>query len=144
MANDNALTLEIISPEGEVFNDHVDSVSMPSHKGEITVLPHHAPLFTRLEEGEVKIKQNSKSTTVVISGGFLEIKENVIHILSDYAVRAESIEIAKAEERKRLAHEKLRQRLDNREFTKVNKDLRLSIVELKVAQRVRHRQRVEE
>lgn len=133
----NNFTLEIIAPEGDVFNDTVDSVSIPTYQGTITVLPHHVPLFTRLSEGEVDIKQAGKTTTIVIAGGFLEIKENSVHILSDYAIRAESIQIAKAEEKRRLAEDKLKNKLSNEEYTMADKDLKLSILELKVADKMR-------
>ncbi len=140
MAQDN-LTLEIISPEGLVFKGDVDSVSIPTDKGTITVLPHHVGLFTKLSEGEVIIKISDRETTIVIAGGFLEIKGNAVHILSDYAIRAESIEIAHAEERKRVAEEKKHTKLSNKEFIAADKDIRLSILELKVANKMRRHQR---
>lgn len=143
MAGDNLLLLEIISPEGLMFHDSVNSVSIPTYEGIITVLPHHAPLFTKLSEGEVEISQSGKKITIVISGGFLEVKAGSVHILSDYAVRAESIEIAHAEEKKRQAEEKLKQKLNNEEFTVADKDLKLSILELKVAHKIRKRTRIQ-
>lgn len=139
MAQNNTFLLELVSPEGIMFNDQVDYVSIPTYAGEITVLPHHTPLFTKLDEGEVKIKQGGKILTIVISGGFLEIKEGSAHILSDYAIRAESIEMAKAEEKKRLAEDKLKTKLSNEEFTMADKDLKMSILELKIAHKMRRR-----
>lgn len=139
---ENKFAFEIVSPTGIAFHGDVDSVSVPAEQGTITILPHHAPLFTKLAEGEVVIKEGGHVTTLVVAGGFLEVKENSAHLLSDYAVRAESIEMAKTEEKKRIAEEKLKQKLDNREFTKADKDLKMSILELKVAQKMRRKQRV--
>lgn len=141
MTKNNTFFLEIVSPQGTIFQDDVESVSLPTYSGIITVLPLHAPLFTKLLEGEAEIRKEGKETTIVIAGGFLEIKSNSAHVLSDYAVRAESIEVARAEEKKRQAEEKLKSKLDNEEFTIADKDLKLSILELKVAQKVRRRQR---
>ena len=138
MAQDDLL-LEIIAPEGQVFSDSVSSVSVPSFQGQITILPHHVPLFTKLAEGEVEIRDGAKTQTIVISGGFLEVKKNEVHLLCDYAIRAESIEIAKSLERKRGAEEKLKQKLSNKDFTIADKDLKLSILELKIADKVKHR-----
>lgn len=140
MASNN-FNLEIISPEGLVFQGTAAAVSIPTFSGVITVLPHHTPLFTKLSEGEIEIRDGSKSMTVVITGGFLEIKSNSVHILSDYAIKAESIEIAKSEEKKRQAEDRLKQKLSNEDFTLADKDLKLSILELKVAQKMRRRQR---
>src|SRR5688500_4332894 len=133
----NSINLEIIAPEGDVFTGEVDSVSIPTPQGLITVLPHHVPLFTKLAEGEVEIRQGGKTTTIIIAGGFLEVKSNSVHILSDYAIRAESIQIAKAEEKRRVAEDKLKNKLSNEEFTVADKDLKLSILELKVADKIK-------
>lgn len=135
------LNLEIVAPTGVIFEGEVTSVSIPTINGTITVLPHHVSLFAKLSEGEVVINKEGREQTIVISGGFLEIDNNSAHILSDYAIRAESIEQAKSEEKKRLSSDKLKQKLTNKEFTVADKDLRMSILELKVAQKVRHKQR---
>jgi F-type H+-transporting ATPase subunit epsilon len=135
------LNLEIVSPQGIIFQGDVTSVSLPTFNGTITVLPHHVPLFTKLAEGEIEIKSKDKVTSIVISGGFLEVDKNSARVLSDYAIRADSIQQAHAEERKRMAEEKLKQKLDNKDFTIADKDLKLSILELKVAEKVRRKQR---
>lgn len=137
MAKGNSFFLEIISPEGTIFQDDVLEASVPTLKGQITILPHHTSLFTKLNEGEILIKTEGKNTTIVINGGFLEIKNNSVQVLSDYAIRAESIEIAKAEERKRKAEETMKAKEGKKEFILAEKDLRKSILELKVAQKIR-------
>jgi len=136
----NNLSLEIVSPQGIIFGGNVDQVTLPTSNGAITVLPHHAALFTKLIEGEIEVVEQGKRTSFVIAGGFFEINNNKASILSDYAIRAESIEMAKSEEKKRQAEQKLREKLTNEEFTIADKDLKMSILELKVAQKVRRRQ----
>ncbi len=143
MAESNSFFLEIVSPLGIIFEGEADSVSIPTFDGRITVLANHAPLLAKLSEGEVELKQNKKNTTIVIAGGFLEVKNNSVYVLSDYAVRAESIEIAKSEAKKKQAEEKLKEKLDREDFAIADKDLRLSILELKVAQKIRRKQRLE-
>ncbi|PIT89412.1 MAG: ATP synthase F1 subunit epsilon [Candidatus Levybacteria bacterium CG10_big_fil_rev_8_21_14_0_10_36_7] len=142
MAKNNFL-LEIVSPEGIVYEESVEEVTLPTESGEIAILPHHAPIFTKLSEGEVVIKKDGKTTTIVIAGGFLELQNNNAHVLSDYAIRAESIQTAKAEEKKRLAESKLREKVEKAEFTTADKDLKRAILELKVAEKMRKRQRVQ-
>ena len=135
------LSLEIVSPQGIIFEGDIDQVTLPGVDGVITVLPHHTALFTKLAEGEIEVVEQGKRTSYVIAGGFFEINNNKASVLSDYAIRAESIEMAKSEEKKRQAEQKLREKLTNEEFTIVDKDLKMSILELKVAQKVRRRQR---
>ena len=138
----NSFRLEIVAPTGIIYDDEVSSVSVPTQNGIKTILPNNAPLFTKLFEGEVEIKRDSKDTTIIISGGFCEVKNNMVNILSDYAIRAESIQVAKSEEKKRQAEEKLKQKLDNEDFTIADKDLKLSILELKAVEKMRRRQRM--
>jgi len=130
----------MVSPQGIIFEGDIDQVTLPTSNGAITVLPHHAALFTKLIEGEIEVVQEGKRTSYVIAGGFFEINNNKASVLSDYAIRAESIEMAKSEEKKRQAEQKLREKLTNEEFTIADKDLKMSILELKVAQKVRRRQ----
>ena len=134
------LFLEMVSPQGIIFEGDIDQVTLPTSNGAITVLPHHAALFTKLIEGEIEVVEQGKRTSFVIAGGFFEINNNKASVLSDYAIRAESIEMAKSEEKKRQAEQKLREKLTNEEFTIADKDLKMSILELKVAQKVRRRQ----
>ncbi len=136
------LYLEIVSPQGIIFEGDTDQVTLPTVNGIITILPHHTSLFTKLSEGEIEVLTQGKRTSYVISGGFLEINKNKASVLSDYAVRAESIEQAASEEKKRQAEQKLHEKLTNEEFTTADKDLKISILELKVAQKARKRQRL--
>lgn len=137
MALSNTFSLEVVSPEGIIFQENIQETSVPTLKGQITILPHHAPLFTKLIEGEILITKEGKKISIAVMGGFLEIKNNSVQILSDYAIRAESIEIAKAEERKRKAQETIKSKEGKKEFIVAEKDLRKSILELKVAQKIR-------
>lgn len=136
------LFLEIVSPQGIVFEGNIEQVSLPTVNGVITVLPHHAALFTKLMEGEIELVQQGKGTSYIIAGGFFEINNNKGSVLSDYAIRAESIVEAKSEEKKRQAEQRLREKLTNEEFTIADKDLKMSILELKIAQKVKRRQRL--
>ncbi len=136
---DSKVNLEIIAPTGIVYQGQVSAVSIPTYQGQITVLPHHTALFTKLSEGEVVINPSGNEDTIVIAGGFAQVENNSVHILSDYAIRADSIKQAQVEEKKRMAEGKLKQQLTNREFTSADKDLKMSILELKVAQKMRKR-----
>lgn len=133
------LHLEIVSPEGIIFKEEVDEVSLPTPLGEITLLPHHAPLFTKVSDGEVKVKKNNKNIFFAVSGGFLEVSNNSVSLLSDYAVQAENIQIAKAEEAKNRAKKTLEEQREREDFVLIEKNLQRSILELKVAEKVRKR-----
>ncbi len=130
--------LSILSPEGQIFAETVDEVLLPTEKGEIAILAHHTPLFSKLTQGTVTIKKSGKLNMIAILGGFLEIKNGVVTILSDYAIKAENIEIAKANEAKKRAEEYLNNKQSTADLIMAEKELQKSLLELKVADKMKH------
>ena len=131
------LQLEIVTPDKVVLKDTVDEVVVPTISGEITILPNHTPLLTRMKEGELIIKKSQKVLYFAVLGGFLEVQNNNVNILADYAVRAEDIEVAKAKEAEERAKNAMKQKANLRDFAMAEGELRKAILELKVARRHR-------
>lgn len=129
------LQLEIITPLKSILKEEVDEIILPTETGEITILPNHVPLVTKIKPGEMIIKKGQKASFFAITGGFLEIIDNKVTILADYAVRAEDIEVAKAKEAEERAKQTMKEKGDKREFATAEADLRRAIVELHVARR---------
>lgn len=129
---------KILSPEGQVFSDSVDEVVLPTPTGEIAVLTHHVPLFSKLSEGVITIKKSGKKTIIAVLGGFLEVKSDTALVLSDYAIKAESIQTARASEAKKLAEEMLKSKQTTAELLMAEKKLQKSLLELKVADKMKH------
>ena len=132
--------LSILSPEGQIFSDMVDEVLLPTDKGEIAILPNHTPLFSKLDTGTLTIKKSGKANMIAILGGFLEIKDGVVTVLSDYAIKAENIEIAKEKKKKKRAEEFLTNKQSTADLIMAEKELQKSLLELKVADKIRHHQ----
>ena len=89
------MQLDIITPEKVVFQEEIDEVTVPTPNGQISILPHHINLVTKVVQGELIIKIKGNEELVALSGGFLEMNNNKITILSDYAIRADDIETEK-------------------------------------------------
>lgn len=133
----NTFLFEIITPDGIIFQEQVNEVRVPTPEGQITILPHHVPLYSKLGDGEAIIIQNGKETLMAVLGGIIEVEKEKTSIVSDYAIKAESIQIAKAEEAKMRAEEAIKNKEENENFIMEAKDLRKSILELKVGSRAR-------
>lgn len=132
--------LEIITPEKVIFDDEISELVAPTVEGQITILPHHVNLLTQLAPEELIIKSKGKDHYLAITGGFLQVQNNKITILSDYAVRAEHIEVEKAVEAQKRAEEilrKKREHISEEDFSLAQGEMRRSILELKVARRRR-------
>lgn len=130
--------LEIITPEKVVFSEEIDELIVPTVNGEIAILPHHVNFLTQLEPGEMTIKQKGKTQHLAVTGGFLQIANDKISLLSDYAVRSEEIDAKKALEARERAEKKMkeeREHMTEREYATIQADFRRAIAELKVVRR---------
>lgn len=134
-----SLLLEVITPEKVILKEEVDEIVVQTTTGEITILPNHEDLLTKLKEGEMLIKKHGKITYFALTGGFLEVSQNKVNILADYAIRAEDIEIAKAEEAKERAQKKLKEHQEEKEFIVADAELKKAILELRVARKIKTR-----
>ena len=121
------MRLEIITAERVVFADDVDLVQVPGIDGELGVLPHHAPLMTMIQPGELMISKDGEAQYLAISGGFLEVMANRVNILADAAERAEEID----EERAQAAIARAQERVTGRD---AELDLERALVQLRRAQ----------
>jgi F-type H+-transporting ATPase subunit epsilon len=127
------LALEVITPTKKVLAEEVDEITINTANGEISILPNHIDLLTKLVPGEMIIKTGSKVQSFAVTGGFLEISKNKVTILADYAVRAADIEVAKAKEAQERAEKIMKNKEENKEFVLAQAELRKALLELKVA-----------
>lgn len=138
--NVSNIKLDIVTAERVVFSDDVDVIVAPGIEGQLGVLPHHAPLMTILQPGELLIKKGGEEFSLAITGGFLEVRPDRVVILADAAERADEIDIARAEEAKRRAQEWLSRPMpDVDAAARAEAALRRALMRITVAQRRRKR-----
>ncbi len=76
----------VVTPEAEVFDDSVSSVVLPAHDGQMGVLHLHAPMMVQLGEGALQITPvNGAQQKLRIKGGFAQVKDNKLVVLTDEA-----------------------------------------------------------
>jgi F-type H+-transporting ATPase subunit epsilon len=92
------LTCVIVTPEHTAFDEAVDFVAVPLYDGELGILPGRAPLIGRLGYGELRIRQGGRTLHYYIDGGFVQVADNVVSILTNRAVLAERINAEAASE----------------------------------------------
>ena len=134
------LSVHVVTAEREVYTeDGVDEVVAPGIQGELTVLPHHAPLLTMIKPGIMRLVKGNDETDVAITGGFLEVKDDRVTILADAAERAEEIDEVRAEEARRRAERTLEEREDTAELVTAAAALQRSLLRLRAVERRRRR-----
>ncbi len=144
------LRIELITPDGPVFEGDADGISLPTPDGEITVLPHHIPLISIVVPGSITVRQGREEKLFAVSRGVIEVapstgsgQATTVRILADSADRAdelqeEAIERAKADAEK-LASER---RHDAAGFADATALLEKELARLQVVRRHRSKKRI--
>ncbi len=139
----SSLKLDIVTAERIVYSEDVDIVIAPGVEGQLGILPHHAPLMTILQAGELVVRRGTQEDTLAISGGFLEVRPDRVIILADHAERAEEIDVERAEAAKTRAEERLRDReVTGLDETRAEAALRRAVARLSVADKMKRRRKL--
>jgi F-type H+-transporting ATPase subunit epsilon len=127
------LTLDIVTQEKRLLTTEVKSITADTVEGEITILPGHVPLLTRLSEGLLRYTDEKGGEEVIaIFGGFLEVDEaGKLTVLADSAIRASDIDEAKVKAAQAAAQDALKDKSRQLEFAEAEASLRRAYVELK-------------
>lgn len=132
--------VDIVSAEKEIFSGVAEMIFAPAELGEVGISPRHAPLITRLNPGEVRVKKSdTESFTFYISGGLLEVQPHLVTILADTAVRAKDIDEAAALDAKARAEEALADKSGKVDYATAQAQLAQAILQLRALDRLRKR-----
>lgn len=134
------LSLEIVTPERSVFKDTVDHVVLPTrHSGEIDVLPGHLPLMGMTEPGELTYYKNGKAESIAIDRGFIEVVNDVVHVLTESAIEVELIDPATLDDARRRAETALAEARESGEDPAILEELetkaRFSVIQKLIHER---------
>lgn len=101
------MRFELATPTRLLVSEEVDEVVAPGSEGYFGVLPGHAPFLTTLGAGEVTYRQGRQEQTIVVAGGFAEVRGDRVIILAEVAERPEDIDRERAERALRRAEHRL-------------------------------------
>ena len=133
----DTLRLEIVTPEGIVYSDDVEMVTLPGVVGQMGIYPQHVPLMTQMVPGEIIVRKGGRDTFIATGEGLIDVTARRVSILTDLAVEADRIDEAKAEEARRRAEARLREKLSDEEIASTNASLARSLAQLHVKRRQR-------
>src|SRR5512140_3817708 len=130
MAQPAHLTLEIVTPDRAIAHDLVDEVEIPGAEGYFGVLPGHTPLLASLQVGELWYRKGGEKFFVSLAFGFAEVLPDRVTILAQIAERAEEIDVSRAEDEKRRAHENLSRRASEVDLERARVSMLKALVRL--------------
>ena len=89
----------VVTPEKSIFGAPASRVTVPAHDGEVGILPGHARLLAKLGNGELRVTADGKTHSFYVEGGFLQVAENRVTVLTDSAFAVQDVDVAAAERR---------------------------------------------
>ena len=137
----NTLHVDVVSAEEQIFSGEAEFVVLPGIAGELGIYPRHAPLFTQIRPGAVRIKVpgQAEEEFVFVQGGFLEVQPHVVTVLADTAIRAQDLDEKAALESKRAAEDAMQHKTSNEEIAIAEAELSSALAQLEAIRKLRHR-----
>jgi F-type H+-transporting ATPase subunit epsilon len=136
-----SIELVIVTPERQLLRETVVEVTLPGGDGCLGILPGHAPLITELGIGELTYHAKGASEVghLAVISGFAEVLGDRVTVLAETAERPEEIDVARAEEAKKRAEERLASAASNPDvdWARAAVALQRSLIRIQVA-RKRH------
>jgi len=129
------LRLKVISPEKTVLNADCTHVTLPSSEGQITVYPHHAPIYTLITHGEVIAHTDKGVVSLGVGSGFANINQTGVTLLANFGVLTDEIDAARATEAKARAEQLIKEHKTDQDVILAEAELSRSLLELKLASR---------
>jgi F-type H+-transporting ATPase subunit epsilon len=116
----------------------LEVVTVPGLGGELGILPGHTPLISQLQTGVLTYVQDGKSSSLHVSGGFVEVRDDHVSVLAEVAERPDEIDTARA----KLSRERLEKQLNawsgtEEDFEVARAKLERSVVRLQLAATLR-------
>jgi F-type H+-transporting ATPase subunit epsilon len=136
MALPTSINLQLVTPDRLLVNEQVDEVEIPGSEGYFGVLPGHTPLLASLAVGEMWYRKGQEKIYLSLAFGFCEVLPDRVTILATLAERAEEIDVARAEEAKRRAEERLAQAARDIDYDRARMSLQKSLARLQASSRV--------
>jgi F-type H+-transporting ATPase subunit epsilon len=113
-------TVEILTPEGEVFNDEVEMVSTRTTVGSIGILANHQPLLGMLEPTELRLYKSETDIVTLAQGeGYVQVADGRVLILVEEAIEPGSLDVSTLREKLQTAERELEQAEENSEAARV-------------------------
>ncbi|MEA3399540.1 MAG: ATP synthase F1 subunit epsilon [Patescibacteria group bacterium] len=139
------LELKIVTPEKLILDEKVESVTIPTTQGEISILVDHIPIVAQLASGDIVATSKGEFIPMAVVGGFVEVKKEkdktVVAILADFAEHISDINDEEIEKAKAKAEE-LKKQAENQEvvdFEHFTTELERSLTRVRIADKWRKR-----
>lgn len=123
----------VVTPEETLLETEAEFVALPLYDGELGVATGHAPMIGRLGYGELRIRTAAQTQRFYVDGGFVQVADNLVSVLTNRALPAERLEATQVESTLRDAQG--RQAAGDDAMQLRDRDVRQARAQLRVARR---------
>ena len=88
----SALRCIVVTPEETVLEGEASFVALPLFDGEIGIARNHSPMIGRLGFGEMRIRAGADTTCYYLDGGFVQVADNLVSVLTNRAIPTEAVD----------------------------------------------------
>ncbi len=106
------LHLEVVTPNRLFFSEEVDMVIVRGMEGDLAVMKGRSPITTPLRIGKVRVFKNGKERIAAVTNGYMSVLDDKVTIVTDAAEWPEEIDFARAEEARKRAEDRLKNKPD--------------------------------
>ena len=124
--------LELYALDKCAFNGPCEFLVIPTVDGEFGILASHEPVVVAIVAGELRYTADGQTTVLAVGDGFIEITENEVYVMVDFAERADQIDMIRAEAAKKRAEERLQAQNDARSVAHAEAALARAMARLRV------------
>ena len=94
----SSLRCVVVTPEQTVLDTTAEFIALPLFDGEVGIALHHSPMIGRLGYGELRIRNGESTDRYYVDGGFVQIADNVVSVLTNRSTAAAEVELEVAQE----------------------------------------------
>lgn len=128
--------VKVVNYQEKVLEQEAEFLLVRTTEGEMGILPNHSPFVAGLAIGEMKIRLNGNEKCYFVSGGFLEISNNVVTVLADEAMPCEMIDLERARKEAEEAKAKLDKLKEDKAILLTEKNLNEALVKVRLAEKL--------
>ncbi len=99
----NSLRCVVVTPEETVLDTTAEFIALPLFDGEVGIGRHHSPMIGRMGYGELRIRNGDETSRYYVDGGFVQVADNVVSVLTNRSLAVDSLDAEVAEEQLKTA-----------------------------------------
>ncbi len=132
--------VEIVTQEKRIFDEPAaDRVTIPASEGEMTVLPHHAPVLTTLNFGELIVHKGNEQERFAVYGGVVDVRPDKVVVLADLAESSFRLDMATAEAARESAEKSMKDGVSPEQNREATLALRRADLQIRIQRKIQNR-----